>query len=356
MSESDYTGQESDSGFVGGNRKQHVSELLKALPLSIVAVVGIYFTASEYILRQPSVAVDFVTGEFRDDPIDLENVIDRLDEIEATHYAITGSHIADLKEIAQQIDSGRHDLIALFRDSIREKLGGFSRQHLIDLLEDLEDRISENNIDVGQVVAELQRIEDLHYDHTGGRIIDLIEQARGIESLENQAFRDSLDDAISAFRSQAEGYGPLLADLDDLAEVVDKHIENAEQRLYVVVNIENRSRVPTIIRRDAMIRIWNDGQSYKDINLRSTINEDTIIQEIWVERVEYVSKILRELDSEVRSFLKDEITSRSNCLILLVDMHGNVWHTDSRCTPVRGGVTEKTESEVERLFRRIVNR
>ena len=324
-----------------GTKKWRLSEFVKALPLSIVAVIGVYFTAAEYFSRQPNVAVDFVSGELRAELIDADEIVRGLEKIEDDHDEMTGLYVFDLIDATKRLEErATSDALVAFRDLLQERIDGFDVDSLVDSLRIVEDGIHRETIPLDGVTTELERIEEKYAALTGAFVIDLIEENESIDAIGNEGFNEALRVAILHFREVSQDddarYDDLRQDLSELLNSVERHIHDDDKRLYVIANIENRSRAPTIIRSNAIVRIWNDAQSYKDIDLNAMDNRDMIISEISVVEAEFNSKKLRDLDSEVRWFLKQEISSRSNCLIFLVDMHGSVWNTDSRCTRNRG--------------------
>ena len=128
-----------------GIRTHRALELATALPLSIVAIIGVYFTADEYFSGRPKVAVDFVSGELRAEPI-AEDIVLGLEKIERDFSDITGSVIIDLISGSHRLEDATSEGLREFRYLLNEQISMFDVESLVNDLMMLEDDVRQGSV------------------------------------------------------------------------------------------------------------------------------------------------------------------------------------------------------------------
>ena len=344
--------------------KTHVTsvlvEILKALPLSIVAIVGIYFTAAEHQARQPNVVVGFIGAQLGVAPVDPTKITQALEAIEADFSDLSGHLVLDLIESSNRLASGAQDDFEQFRqlygDTIRHMK---SRPALVAELLTLQERIVSEELPIERIEQILTDLESEYYDASDLELLILIgwlmeDAGSRIEGDALRVFDELIDLAIANLRDIDDLIAPLRERMEEeVGALLQKVEEDIGLRLYVDASIENRSRVPTVVRKNAVLRVWNDDASHKDIEV--DLNTDLVVEGITVKQGQFRSRELGELDASVRdfltaAFLKNEGMTGPKCLMFLMDMHENVWDDDSKCSTTSDSMADKLKEHMDRVF------
>ena len=187
-----------------GGESMRLSEYLTSGPLAIGAIVGVFFAITECRASQPRLSIDFLSGEVHEIPINFEKIGSDLENIERLHAQLTEFLIINLIDASRSVDPTVPDEVLAFKMQMDRVVDDFRSRR-------------DSKRDPTTVVAEL---------------------------------------------------GVIVIKLNRIVDELDKQIDGGQNaKLYIVVGIENRSRVQTIIRREAIVRVWNDEQSYRDVSL-----------------------------------------------------------------------------------------
>ncbi|MDE0229045.1 MAG: hypothetical protein OXJ62_09365 [Spirochaetaceae bacterium] len=319
-------------------------KLLKEFPLPIVAIIGIYFTYSDFSNRQPNVAIDLVAVEHRFIPINIEEIKDRLNKIEISSLEVHFSIRSFIEAAAAGLEDGT--AIESFRTTINTVTHSVDVRRLVEDLRTIQRNLTTTSSNA--LKEQLRVIEDRYRLLTERTVLKLIDEIDNNNDISN-----GLQEAISEFEKGSKNYDPIRDDLIEILNFIDNYIDAAESKLYVEVNVENLSHTPTIIQRSAMVRIW-DGRQYVDVDIYTEGAANILVDGISVSPIEFSSKNLSALDSGIRLYLVEEFAPEFHCLIFLVDTHGNVWNTDRRCSRKQFSGALTIESDIDRVFRTVV--
>ena len=318
-------------------------ELLKVMPITVVAVIGIYLSVVEYRARQPQVAVGFIDVQLRSVPTDYTDITAALHEIEDNYGDITGNVVIKLIDSSEELGLGGVDETTRFILEIEEGIQEYnSISSLIAELSALWQQISAGQIELDDIVQKLNSLEQEYVDVSGAELILLILDSSSVSHSGDglDALVTTVDTVISNLEV-VDTLVPLLnRKLSQIRESVENIKDNADYRLYVEASIENRSRIATVIRERATMRLWRDSGTPFTLTLHAA--EDQVIDGIKVEQMQFMSDLMRNLHAQDRAFLEKEfaeiptdIASSPSCRTTITDMHGNAWTArNSECLDV----------------------
>ncbi len=229
--------------------------------------------------------------------------------------------------------------------------------------------LRESPIDVDVINKDLDLIERIHGSVTEADIFRLQSALRAIDAT-NQ---DSVKDFQLELSATLERFKDELATAEDAADrrhlsgvvrrltsIETSLAKRTEVRLYtfeVSVAIENKSRLETIVVREAMVRVWHDSQTYRDVRIYMQQEQEQPhtrhIQGRGLERVAYSSALIED-GSELREFLDFDRYSNARCLFILRDIGGRTWAQEDRCVIDRNYVEDELQANLRDEFARVL--
>ena len=98
-----------------------------------------------------------------------------------------------------------------------------------------------------------------------------------------------------------------------------------QRRVAVITNIENHSRVPTTILRNAVLLIANSKDSWETIDV--SLDDDIVLGGGHASQVFFVSEILGNMDRDKFLFVDSEFDNTSLCALVITDIRDQEWWT-----------------------------
>ncbi len=212
-------------------------------------------------------------------------------------------------------------------------------------------------IDLAETREKLNSIEQQFASFTGFGVINLIEETRGLDDSDKAA----TDTFVSEIKSTATGYedsstddspetGRIAKALNEIAAELEQQSQAPELKFEIQVDIENDSNSPNIIRGHALVRLWKDGDSYRDIDVYLQGEDYLYLDRLTIQRVTFESRYTGTMDEQIAEFLQRNSVTELNCLMVLKDIDGNTWSQNNRCVTDIGVVTAEMRDEAKGLF------
>ena len=98
-----------------------------------------------------------------------------------------------------------------------------------------------------------------------------------------------------------------------------------QRRVTVMTNIENHSRVPTTILRNAVLLIANSKDSWDTIDV--SLEDDLVLDGGHARQVVFVSEILGNMDPNKFRFVDSQLDNESLCVLAIEDIRDQEWWT-----------------------------
>jgi len=224
-----------------------------------------------------------------------------------------------------------------------------------------DSEIRKNYIDLRDTLETLNDIESEYGGITGFFIIDLIGMVDGLDDTDSSRV-SSLNEKIKAVVQEYEQkFGDdsevdekeLLSRVRELASRIDSNSKAPNSNFIMQVDVENRSRLPNVIRREAVVRMWKTGRRFSDIDVYLKGNSHAEIQGLVAKRLTYESRYSNQMDEHVQEFLESGDVGEWNCLMLIKDMRGRIWRNDDICAANVAVIASLMRFEASLIFERL---
>ena len=277
------------------SRYDRVLSGVTSVALALGALVGVAFAVMEWRAHQPSLEFTFADGEIKKIYIDLRETRNNLSELETNFENITGFEIINLRDQSHDLDVTDSSEVMSFNENLKEAK------------QDYEERAA-------------------------------TQKDQGDENAESD-------------------YGELISGLEELANKIDSNIKAPlSSHLSIQIDVENRSRLPNVIRGEAVVRLWKTALRFSDIDVYLKENSHYEIKGLEAKRLTFESRFVSQMDEHVQEFLDrsgDVVSGEWNCLMLIKDMRGRVWRKNDVCATDVGARAALLRFEVGLSFQKI---
>ena len=209
-------------------------------------------------------------------------------------------------------------------------------------------------IDATETSGKLESIELEYAGITGFAVLELVAKAQRLDETNESdvtAFIASIRQAVIDYEQYENASTDSLEKaFTEIAAELDQKRTALELLLEIRIDVENESNSPNIIRGHALVRLWKDAYSFRDVDVYLKDEDYLNLAPRTIERVIFESRYTGTMDDNIAVFLQRNSVEDLTCLLLVKDIAGNTWSKNDRCVTDIGLVTSGMQDEAGRLF------
>src|ERR1700680_1009726 len=290
----------------------------------MIGVGGLALNLGTWVSERPNLAIRIESVTLQSEA-NLAALPEQLAKIEEKHGHVTGNKINNLRTAALAIDPS-------------------TKAGLDDFANKLQDVITFFVNDSGPMSASAIRYSHGILTWPDGMDVDLrtpegalvfptnlvAAVRRDPDNVAAQTLtilRETAFAMYGADKSPAEGRA-VAEDLRRIRTSVRDVLEGLDKKVLVKITIENRSKLPTFVQNNAMLRVFQDQSNFADIGL--SLDAPGFLEGYSIKTFQLVSRRATSLRDEDRRFLDQAVGRQDKCVLVLQDLHSKLWEGGGR--------------------------
>ena len=319
----------------------------------VVGAIGLYLAYQQFESERPRISISVRAAGVRSADFDPSQIPAQLAQIEENYGEVTGQTILDLRDDALLLRAKEDDFLARlqkFADALQraseefDKTGETWRKSDIRYADGVLTLPDDRTIDVRGAQGGLRA-------YFGSQLVEAVQRnpsAPGedvVKALVDRAF--ALNEKKNSTEAQSKRKD-VAAELRRIRTAVADTLENKNRRVFVEANVENQSKLPTVVMDTAALRVYQSKSRFKDVPLE--LKDPVALPGYSVGSVMF-SKSLDALEPATQKFMEEAFSGKYACLVLVQDLHRGAWSGECRFDGTRwdDGVATLTRS-LDRVF------
>ncbi len=297
-----------------------------------VGIAGAVLALLQYRSEQPNAHVTLSAASLVTPGLDVQRIPEELAEIEEEFGDVTAKYIMDLRDEALLLEDeadGFDDRLERFNAELQSVIKHFDVKHTGWTADDIQfdrgtitwpDGMTLSGAELG-LLFPTDLVEEI-------RALDGAPDAEFLVRIRHEAQRLYDPDPTDMRRTQA-----VAARLRQVRTPIQDYILKKVRLVRVEATVENRSRMPTVLLCQALLRVYKNESEFADIFVR--LDNPELLEGFNVRTLVFQSKALEAFSEEDRDFVMAAFEQEYECFLLIQDLHRNCWSAEGKFSEAR---------------------